>query len=49
MTYNDEIIDSHMHLWDLKNSYPWLKEAIPSLEKMIGDYRSFRQNFLIED
>jgi predicted TIM-barrel fold metal-dependent hydrolase len=49
MTYHDEIIDSHMHLWDLKNSYPWLKEAIPSLEKMIGDYRSFRQNFLIED
>ena len=35
-----EIVDSHMLLWDFHNNYPWLNDADPNLEKMIGDYAS---------
>lgn len=44
--YNDEIIDTHMHLWDLNNNYAWLNNNIPEFEKLIGNYDSLRQNFL---
>ena len=47
--YDGEIIDSHMHLWDLENGYSWLSAPDSDLEKMIGDYKSLRKNFLVED
>ncbi len=49
MIYNDDITDAHMHLWDLANDYPWLKEPSANFEKMIGDYAKFRQNFFVKD
>jgi len=49
MIYQDEIIDTHMHLWDLANHYPWLSEALPDMETLIGDYGAIRKNFLIQD
>ncbi|APC90746.1 MULTISPECIES: amidohydrolase family protein [Francisella] len=47
--YNDEIIDSHMHLWDKRNNYSWLESSDVNLEKMLGDYSSLRTNFLVPD
>jgi predicted TIM-barrel fold metal-dependent hydrolase len=47
--YNDEIIDTHMHLWDLKNNYHWLNSNVPDFEKLIGNYDSLRHNFLPDD
>jgi len=48
--YKGEIIDAHMHLWDLDHGdYPWLKERNPLIEVLVGDYKKLRQNFLIED
>lgn len=47
--YSGEIIDAHMHLWDLKNNYYWLNEALPNFEKLVGDYSALRKNFLIQD
>lgn len=47
--YDGEIIDSHMHLWDLKNNYAWLSENVLEFEQMVGDYSQIRKNFLITD
>lgn len=47
--YHREIIDSHMHLWDLKNNYDWLNRPVPEFEQLIGDYESLRHNFLPND
>ncbi len=47
--YEDEIVDTHMHFWNLSNDYPWLKEANPAIENLVGDYSSIRQNFLVKD
>jgi predicted TIM-barrel fold metal-dependent hydrolase len=47
--YNGEIIDSHMHLWDLKNNYHWLNNNIPEFEQLIGNYDSLRHNFFPND
>lgn len=47
--YNDEIIDTHMHFWDLKNDYPWLKNNDVNLEKLIGNYDVLKENFLPDD
>ena len=44
--YEGDIIDSHMHLWDIRNHYAWLNEPDNNLEKMLGDYTSLRKNFL---
>lgn len=44
--YHGEIIDTHMHLWDLKNNYPWLSTPVPEFEQLIGNYDQLRQNFL---
>lgn len=49
MKYNDEIIDAHMHLWDLTNDYQWLKTENPNLEDLIGNYDKIKKNFLAED
>ena len=38
-------IDTHHHLWDLKNNpYPWLTEGI---DHFVGDYSIFRRTYLI--
>lgn len=47
--YDGEIIDTHMHLWDLRNEYDWLNRAVPEFEKLIGHYDSLRHNFLPKD
>lgn len=48
--YQDEIIDAHMHIWDLDHGhYPWLKGVDKEIEKLIGDYKKIRRNFLIAD
>lgn len=43
------LVDTHMHLWDLTNSYPWLEKAEPALTRMVGDYAALRRNFLLPD
>lgn len=48
--YKGEIIDAHMHLWDLDvGDYPWLNEREPFIEELIGDYKKLRQSFLLSD
>lgn len=47
--YDGNIIDTHMHLWDLKNDYPWLETSVPALEYMGGNYDSLKRNFLVPD
>lgn len=48
--YKGEIIDTHMHLWDLdQGDYPWVKERDPLIEVLIGDYKKLRKNFLLTD
>lgn len=44
-----KVIDTHHHLWDLKNnSYPWLMK--PGPHPMFGeDFDILRQDYLIED
>ncbi|MDP1723179.1 MAG: amidohydrolase family protein [Alphaproteobacteria bacterium] len=47
--YKGEIIDTHMHLWDLKNNYPWLTTNLPTLEYLGGNYNKLKKNFLGND
>ncbi len=48
--YKDEIIDGHMHLWDLDHGeYPWLNGDEGRFEDVIGDYKKIKKNFLITD
>jgi predicted TIM-barrel fold metal-dependent hydrolase len=47
--YAGPIVDSHMHLWDLANDYPWLKNRDPNIERLIGNYDQMRHNFLFAD
>ncbi len=48
--YTDEIIDGHMHLWDLDHGeYPWLTEKEGHFEEVIGKVDKLRKNFLITD
>jgi predicted TIM-barrel fold metal-dependent hydrolase len=43
-----EIIDTHHHLWDLKeNYYPWLTDKIG--ENICGDYTAIRKDYLITE
>lgn len=42
------IVDSHHHLWDLRNSYPWLQEAAGRLQ-VHGDDTAIRRDYLIDD
>ena len=43
-----EIIDTHHHLWNLKeNYYPWLTDKIG--ENICGEYAAIRKNYLITD
>lgn len=43
------IIDTHMHLWDLKNDYPWLKTKNQQLEQLVGNYDKIKNDFLVRD
>jgi len=46
--YNGDIIDPHIHLWDLnKLNYPWLKGS--DGHPFIGNIDSIRKNYLLED
>lgn len=48
--YEAEILDAHMHLWDLTHGdYPWLKQSNPVVTKWIGSYKKICKNFLIDD
>jgi predicted TIM-barrel fold metal-dependent hydrolase len=48
--YTDEIIDGHMHLWDLDHGeYPWLTDKKGRFEEIIGKVKKIRKNFLITD
>jgi|SRR5579863_1190252 len=47
--YTGPVIDTHMHLWDLANGYPWLIKPDPAFERLIGKYDSLRRNFLVPD
>lgn len=38
-----------MHLWDLKNNYPWLTTDVPALINLGGNYDSLKKDFLVED
>ena len=47
----EKLIDTHFHIWDLKeNYYPWLTDK-PSdnITRIIGDYSKIRRDYLIED
>ena len=45
--YNGPIIDTHHHLWEVRN-YPWL--LAPMSPKIFGDsYELLRQDYLIDD
>ena len=45
--YDGPIIDTHHHLWEVKN-YPWL--LAPMAPKIFGDsYESLRHDYLIDD
>jgi predicted TIM-barrel fold metal-dependent hydrolase len=43
--YTGPVIDTHMHLWDLANGYPWLSNPDPAFERLIGNYDRLRRNF----
>ncbi|MEO8402872.1 MAG: amidohydrolase family protein [Gammaproteobacteria bacterium] len=47
--YNEKIIDTHMHLWDLKNNYPWLMNNAAPLITLGGNYDKLKQTFLVKD
>lgn len=47
--YTGNIIDTHMHLWDLKNHYPWLMSDVPVLVNLGGNYDLLKKNFLVDD
>ncbi|MBI3212166.1 MAG: amidohydrolase family protein [Simkania negevensis] len=48
--YHGEIIDTHMHLWDLTHGhYPWLQEGSSLFTNLIGDYTKVACDFLITD
>ena len=47
--YNDKIVDTHMHLWDLKNNYPWLMNNAAPLITLGGNYDKLKQTFLVKD
>ena len=43
-----EIVDAHMHLWDLSRiSYPWLTPPLPV--GITGDVSSIARNYLLDD
>lgn len=45
---NTEIVDCHHHLWDLRNSYPWLQESAGRLQ-IHGDDTAIRHDYLLSD
>lgn len=48
--YKDEIIDAHMHLWDLDHGdYPWLTKKEGHFDDVIGKLDRLAKNFLISD
>jgi len=47
--YQGEVIDAHMHLWDLANDYQWLNQTLPDFEQLIGNYERIQHNFLPKD
>jgi len=47
--YTGPVIDTHMHLWDLANGYPWLSKPDPAFERLIGNYDQLRRDFLAPD
>jgi len=45
-----EIIDTHIHLWDLgRLTYSFLQEIDPGEWAVLGDYNAIRKNYLIEN
>ena len=42
------LIDAHHHLWDLKNSYPWLNDANDP-HFFLGPYDDLKKNYLWPD
>lgn len=50
MIYEGEIIDAHMHLWDLeKREYPWIYEEDEYINEILGSFEAIRKNFLVSD
>ncbi|MGB6489028.1 MAG: amidohydrolase family protein [Steroidobacteraceae bacterium] len=48
MTAELNVVDSHMHLWDLgRISYPWLTPPLPI--GITGDVSSIARNYLLDD
>jgi predicted TIM-barrel fold metal-dependent hydrolase len=47
--YAGPVIDTHMHLWDLANGYPWLNKPDPAFARLIGNYDQLRRDFLAPD
>jgi len=48
--YKDEIIDAHMHLWDLDHGeYPWLFDQEGFFNDLLGSRKKIQKNFLITD
>lgn len=43
-----DVVDCHHHLWDLRNSYPWLQEAAGRLQ-VHGDDTAIRHDYLPAD
>src|SRR5580698_3440900 len=45
-----EIIDTHIHLWDLgRLTYSWLQAVDPAEAAVLGNYDAVRKNYLVED
>ena len=48
MTAEAEMVDAHMHLWDLSRiSYPWLTPPLPA--GVTGDVSPIARNYLLDD
>lgn len=43
-----DVVDPHHHLWDLRNSYPWLQDPRDP-ERFAGDDSSLRRDYLLAD
>lgn len=45
-----DMIDTHIHLWDLERlTYSFLRELDPAEQAVLGDYNAIRKNYLIEN
>jgi predicted TIM-barrel fold metal-dependent hydrolase len=45
-----DLIDTHVHLWDLNNlTYAFLRETDPAEEAVLGNYDAIKKDYLIDD